>query len=224
VRAQGLGPIDLDVRAGEIVVLAGIDGNGQGPFEELLAGVRAKSAGSLDVLAPPLAVLPGDRQRTGLVLGLSVEENLVLSETARGAGPSEVFRLGLVRPRALRDAARQAIDRFAIRADPRDLVATLSGGNQQKLCVARALRARPGVLVAVNPTRGLDRGAASAVREELRVQARGGTAVLLVSSDLDEGFELGHRIAVWFRGELLDAGPAPTRERIGRLMLGERAA
>lgn len=223
VRAEGLGPIDLDVRAGEIVVLAGIDGNGQGPFEELLAGVRAKTAGSLEVSAPPIAVLPGDRQRAGLVLGLSVEENLVLPEAARGAGASGVFRFGFVRTRALREAARQAIERFAIRAEPRDVVATLSGGNQQKLCVARALRARPGVLVAVNPTRGLDRGAAAAVREELRGRAREGAAVLLVSTDLDEVLELGHRIAVWFRGELLDAGPAPARERIGRLMLGVRA-
>ena len=224
VRAAGLAGIDLELRAGELVALAGIDGNGQGPLEELLAGVRGLEAGSLRVLRPPLALLSGDRHRTGLVLELSVEENLVLPEAALGGEPP-VFTSGLIRRAALRDAAHGAIERFGIKARPEEPARSLSGGNQQKLCVARALRARPGVLVAVNPTRGLDVAATAAVREELRREARAGTAVLLISTELDEVLELGMRIAVLFRGQLLPVAPgAHERAAIGRLMLGEGAA
>src|SRR5262249_56873274 len=130
----------------ELVALAGIDGNGQQPLEELLAGVRAPDAGELEVLHAPLAVLSGDRHRTGLVLELSLAENLVLPEAARGGAPPR-FRSGLVSPAQLEAAAERAIARFAIRARPSDLARTLSGGNQQKLCVARALRPEPGVRV-----------------------------------------------------------------------------
>ncbi len=223
VRVPGLAGIDLELRAGELVALAGIDGNGQGPLEELFAGVRALDAGTLRVLRPPLALLSGDRQRTGLVLDLSVAENLVLPEAARG-GDTQVFRAGIARPSELRFETRAAIERFGIRAGPDDPARSLSGGNQQKLCVARALRARPGVLVAVNPTRGLDLEATAAVREELRREVREGTAVLLISTELDEVLELGQRIAVLFRGRLLPvASDARTRVAIGRLMLGEAA-
>src|SRR5262245_49595234 len=222
VRAAGLGLLDLELRAGEIVALAGIDGNGQGPLEELFAGVRPLEAGALEVARGPLALVSGDRQRTGLVLELSVAENLVLPEAATGGAPPVFGTGGVVRPAELERAADAAIARFAIRAQPPDPARVLSGGNQQKLCVARALRAAPGVLVAVNPTRGLDVAATAAVREELRAQARSGTAVLLVSTELDEVLELGQRIAVLFRGRLLDVPPGErSRAAIGRRMLGE---
>ncbi|HTO09689.1 MAG TPA: ATP-binding cassette domain-containing protein [Myxococcota bacterium] len=221
VTAPGLHGIDLEVEAGEIVALAGIDGNGQQPLEELFAGVRTPEAGALEVLHAPLALLSGDRQRTGLVLELSVAENLVLPEAAQGGAPP-VFHAGLVSPGELAAAAEAAIARFAIRARPSDPARRLSGGNQQKLCVARALRRDPGVLVAVNPTRGLDLAATAAVREELRAQARAAAAVLVISTELDEVLELGQRIFVLFRGRLL---PVPdgehTRAAIGRRMLGE---
>ncbi len=224
VRAGGLAGIDLELRAGELVALAGIDGNGQGPLEEILAGVRALDAGSVRVLRPPHALLSGDRHRTGLVHDRSVDETLVLPEAASGGGPP-VFARGLVRRKALRDAARAAIERFEIKAQPEAAARALSGGNQQKLCVARALRARPGVLVAVNPTRGLDLAATAAVREELRREVRAGTAVLWISTELEEVLELGQRIAVLFRGRLLPVPPdAHTRAAIGRLMLGEGVA
>jgi simple sugar transport system ATP-binding protein len=224
VHAPGLDGVELELRAGELVALAGIDGNGQGPLEELLAGVRALDAGELRVTRGPLALLSGDRHRTGLVLDLSVEENLVLPEAAHGGAPP-VFRAGLVRRAELHRAAAEAIASFDIKARPEDAARALSGGNQQKLAVARALRARPGVLVAVNPTRGLDVAATSAVREALRREARAGTAVLLISTELDEVLELGQRIAVLFRGRLLPVSAAArTRADIGRLMLGEGAA
>jgi simple sugar transport system ATP-binding protein len=224
LRAGRLRGIDLEVRGGEICAVAGIDGNGQGDLEEVLARVRPLESGLLEVLDPPLAVLSGDRQRTGLVLGLDLGENLVLAEAARGGAPP-VFRRGLLRPRALAHEARVALARFAIRGRPDVPARTLSGGNQQKLCVARALRARPRVLVAVNPTRGLDVVSTAAVREELRAQAQGGGAVLLVSTDLEEVLALGTRIAVLFRGRLTTLEPERcTRARIGELMLGEGAA
>ena len=105
-------------------------------------------------------------------------------------------------------------------AAPEAKAAELSGGNQQKLCIARALRGDVGVLVLVNPTRGLDVSSAAAVRDEIRLQVRAGVAVLLVSTDLDETLELADRVAVLFRGTLT---PAPSRDRseLGRLMLGE---
>jgi len=221
--APGLRGLELELRAGELVALAGIDGNGQQPLEELFAGVRALDSGAFELVRPPLALLSGDRHRTGLVLELSLAENLVLPEAARGGAPP-VFRGGLLRMPELESAARAAIVRFGIRARPNDSARALSGGNQQKLCVARALRQQPGVLVAVNPTRGLDVAATAAVREELRAQARAGAAVLVISTELDEVLELGQRIGVLFRGQLL---PVPAGERtraaIGRRMLGESA-
>jgi simple sugar transport system ATP-binding protein len=217
LRARGLDGVDLEVRAGEIVALAGIDGNGQGPLEEVLAGVRPLDSGRIEVLRPPLGLVPGDRQRTGLVLDLSLGENLLLAEAAHGGA--------LLRHTALAAAEADATRRFDIRASPGASARTLSGGNQQKLCIARALRAAPGVLVAVNPTRGLDVVATAAVRAALRAQALAGAAVLLISTELDEVLELGNRIGVLFRGRILqDAAPRPERERIGLLMLGAGAA
>ncbi len=229
LRARGLTTpplvgVDLELRAGEVFAIAGIDGNGQTPLEEVLAGVRVLESGSLELVQPPLALISGDRQRTGLVLGLGLDENLVLEEAARGGAPPE-YRFGLVRPRELRRSASAAIERLGIRAAPDDPVRTLSGGNQQKICVARALRRDPCALIAVNPTRGLDVRATAQVRDELRAQAERGAGLLLISTDLDEVLELANRIAVLFRGQLYPVAPAEhTRERIGELMLGGAAA
>jgi simple sugar transport system ATP-binding protein len=223
VRAPGLRGLDLELRAAEIVAVAGVEGNGQAPLEEILAGVRAPDAGSVEVLRGPLALVPADRQRTGLVLDLSGAENLALHDAAQGGAPP-LFRAGWLSLARLREVAAATFARFAVRGDPEAPARVLSGGNQQKLCVARALQSLPGVLVAVNPTRGLDVAATAAVRDELRAQARRGGAVLLVSTDMDEVLELGQRICVLFRGELLPVEPERrTRERIGERMLGAGA-
>lgn len=221
LHSEGLRGIDLEVSRGEIYALAGIDGNGQEPLEQVLAGVLPASLGTLEILASPLAVVSADRQQTGLVLEMSLAENLVLDEAASGGRPP-AFRAGLVVLAELRRAANAAIERFAIHGQAFRPVRELSGGNQQKVCIARALRHDPGVLVAVNPTRGLDLGATAAVREELREQARGGAGVLLISTDLDEILELGDRIGVLFRGRImpLESG-RPTRAEIGQAMLGQ---
>ncbi len=119
---------------------------------------------------------------------------------------------------------RDAMARFRIQGEPGDPAAVLSGGNQQKLLVARALRELPGVLVAVNPTRGLDIAASTFIRDELRRAALAGVGVLLISTDLEEVLELGNRIGVLFRGRIfpVEAGDG-LRERIGELMLGHAA-
>lgn len=227
VVAEGLAPLDLEVAAGEIVAIAGVEGNGQAALEEGLAGVRPLEAGRIE---GSVALLPGDRQRTGLVLDLSVQENLVLCDAAasrpraRTPAPS-AFAGGLLRPWLRRRRAVEAIARFAIRGTPRAAARTLSGGNQQKLCVARALVGHPLALVAINPTRGLDVRATAAVREALRDEVRAGAAVLLVSTDLDEVLELANRIAVIFRGRLFPVLPGErSRTRIGELMLGRGEA
>jgi simple sugar transport system ATP-binding protein len=224
LRANGLNGIDLELREAEVLAIAGIDGNGQGPLEEVLAGVMPIDSGLLELLRSPLAVLSADRNRTGLVLEFSIAENLALPEAARG-GTEPVFRRGFVRGQELRRAAREAIARFEIQGGETTLARALSGGNQQKLCVARALRGGPRVLVAVNPTRGLDIASSAAVREEIRQRALAGTAVLLISTDLDEVLELANRVSVLFRGRLFSVEPErQTRERIGELMLGEGGA
>ncbi len=221
LRGGGLDGLDLELRAGEVLGLAGIDGNGQRALEEILADVRRPASGTVSVLRPPLALLSGDRQRTGLVLGLSVEENLVLEEAARG-GRAPVFRYGLLRRDVLHEQARAALERLHIRARLGETAGTLSGGSQQKLCVARALRADPGVLALVNPTRGLDVASTAVVRDEIRRQAEAGAAVLLISTDLDEVLELATRIGVLFRGQVTLLDPSERRRaEIGRLMLGD---
>jgi simple sugar transport system ATP-binding protein len=223
LQAGMLRGVDLSLREGEILAIAGIDGNGQGSLEEVLAGVRVLEAGELEVRRSPLAVVAGDRQRSGLVLGLSAEENLILHDAARGGAPP-LFERGFLRRGLLRQLVRDAFSRFDVQGQPDRPAATLSGGNQQRLLLARALRERPAVLVAVNPTRGLDVRGTAFIREELRRAAREGTAVLLISTDLDEVLELGNRISVLFRGTLADVEPQRrTRERIGELMLGRAA-
>jgi simple sugar transport system ATP-binding protein len=225
LRARGLAAgrlrgIDFELRAGEILAIGGIDGNGQDELEQLLAGQRAPEAGALELMRAPLGLLPGDRQRTGLALDLSIEENLAMADAARG-GLWPGFRFGFARPAALRAEAESTIGRYQIRGRPEQTARTLSGGNQQKLAAARALRRDPAVLVAVNPSRGLDAHATARIRDQLRVEARRGTAVLLVSTDLDELLELGTRIAILFRGRLAPVEPERRgRVRIGELMLG----
>jgi simple sugar transport system ATP-binding protein len=222
LRAPGLESVSLDVRAGEILALAGIDGNGQTPLEEVLAGVRRMTSGTVECRVA-LRVLSGDRQRTGLVLDLRVDENLVLPDAAAGGRPP-VFERGRLSRRALRGLAKELLAPYDVRGAPHAPARALSGGNQQKVCVARALRDAPPVLVAVNPTRGLDMAAAAIVREKLVRRAATGGAVLLISTDLDEVLALGTRIAVMFRGRILasDASP-PTRTDLGRMMLGQSA-
>jgi simple sugar transport system ATP-binding protein len=229
--AGALRGVDLTVRAGEIVGIAGVDGNGQSELFEVLAGLRSPSAGTVaiggrnvvrfapeEMIGAGVAAIPPDRRRQGAVQAMSVADNAALNVVLlRGlaAGP-------FLSPAAVRRLAVELVERFAIRADDLDApAADLSGGNLQRLIVARALALSPKLLVAFNPGRGLDIAAARAVYDALDGARTEGSAVLLISTDLDEIIEASDRIAVLYRGRLsppLDA-PVPA-ERLGLLMGG----
>ncbi len=230
-RLRGL---ELALHAGEIVGIAGIEGNGQRELEELLAGLRRPSAGELRVagiaLVPSprtlrragVAHLSGDRESAGLVPGMTVAENFVLKGSY---DDRDCFRRGLFDPRAARAAAAAAIERFSLRPpDPELLVRRLSGGNAQKLAVARELASAPRVLIAIQPTRGLDVGSARFVHEQLLALRAAGAAVLLISSELDEVMALSDRLFALVRGELWPVPAGADRAALGAILLGRRAA
>jgi len=220
IHAEGrtvLHEVTLEVRAGEIVGVAGVEGNGQVPLVQALLGLLPATTGSLSV-PTRLAVIPDDSQREGLVLPLSVAQNLAL----RRYREPPFSRRGWLSPAAWNAHARALMAASDVRAPSPDVaVATLSGGNQQKAVVARELDGNPTVIVAVNPTRGLDVGAAAAVLDRLVAARDRGAAVLLIHSDLDELLAISDRVVVLHDGRLSDSGwPACDRAAIGRLMLG----
>ena len=234
-RLPALRGVSLAVRGGEIFGIAGVDGNGQAELFEILAGARAPQAGSVIVDDGPIqrfdpatlqdagvACVPPDRQRQGVVAAMSVRDNAVLSAPL-------LQRLSpglLTRPAAERSAAQAMVDAYAIKIDGLDApVRSLSGGNVQKLVVARALSLSPRVLVAVSPTRGLDVAASHAVYAAVDAAAASGTAVLLISTDLDEILAHAHRVAVLFRGRLSDVLERPvSTARLSALMAGHGEA
>ena len=225
----------LTVHAGEIVGLAGVAGSGQLELMEALAGVRAAASGSVSVAgvdldsldvaerrAAGLAYVPEDRLHDGLVGTLSVSENLVL-----GASPERGFvsRGWLVRER-VRSEGDEVVAAHDVRPADADIpCASLSGGNQQKVLLARELRSRPKVLLAAEPARGLDFLATAAVHARLRELADGGGGVLFAGTDLPELLEVCDRIVVMFAGGIAgEVRPgADAEERIGLLMAGSAA-
>ncbi|MFL5519855.1 MAG: ABC transporter ATP-binding protein [Gemmatimonadales bacterium] len=209
----------LTVRAGEIVALAGVEGNGQRELLRTIGGVMRARRGSLRV-DRPVAFVPEDRITEGLIPVLSLTENVALG-LARTASWGRGVRLDWA---AAGERTRELIDAFDVKADgPASAAETLSGGNQQKLLIGRALALQPIVLVAENPTRGLDVQATRAVHDRLRDAAARGLAVMIYSSDLDEVLTLGTRVVVMYRGELFEVPPGTSRAAVGRLMLGAGA-
>lgn len=220
-------PVHLELGAGETLVLLAIDGNGADRIAASVAGAeRAKGTVRLAGRALPAgdsrafrraggAFVPADRRREGVVGTLDVAENLVLGD------PGLPFHL---RRSDLDARAAEAIRRFGIRAESRSLARDLSGGNQQKLVLARELGRPPGVLVAVHPTRGLDIASAADVLWRIASAATEGAAVLVVTSDPDEARALGAPIRVVYRGALSDPFPADTPVHVlGRRMAGVAA-
>jgi simple sugar transport system ATP-binding protein len=198
---------DVTLHAGELIGIAAIEGNGQ---RELLRRIAGQQGG-------PVAFVPEDRTTEGLIPAFSLTENVVL-----GLRDDPRWALG---HRLNWDAARagtaRLIGSFGIRAEgPEAPAATLSGGNQQKLILARALEGRPRILVAENPTRGLDIRATAEVHDRLREAARAGVTVIVYSTDLEEVLELGERILVVRRGQVLEAPGGADRRAVGDLMLG----
>jgi ABC-type uncharacterized transport system ATPase subunit len=228
----GLADANLSVRAGEIVGVAGVSGNGQEALANVISGLVAATAGSVTVdgvalTADPRAAvaggvgrIPEDRHRDGVVGDMSVEENLVL-EDLRGPATQ---RRGLLQFRDIRRRAVAAIEAYDVRCPgPTARVRLLSGGNMQKLVLARALIPEPKLVLAAQPSRGLDVGATGAVHARL-IEARSrGAAVLLITEDLDELLALSDRVVVLFHGRLTEAGDNRDLDirRIGLMMAGQ---
>jgi simple sugar transport system ATP-binding protein len=202
--------VSLSVRAGEILGIAAVEGSGQHALLRVLAARKDVTRGQAE-LPPKIGFVPEDRQREGLVLDLSLAENLAL----RGAGR----RTGRIRWRAESAAAEAALREFDVRAlGPAEKARVLSGGNQQKLVLARELSESPDLVVAENPTRGLDIRATRDVHVRLRRAADAGAAVVLYSSDLDEVLALSDRVVAMHAGALTEV--AGDRDSVGRAMLG----
>ncbi len=234
----GLAGVSLTVLEGEIVGVAGVSGNGQGALAALLAGTgprpggRAIIGGAALGSSPRAAMragigrIPEDRHREGVVGSLSIAENLVLEDLDR----SEIRRLGFLRWGAIRARARAAIEAYDVRCPGPDApIRLLSGGNIQKVILARVLDRSPRLILANQPTRGLDIGAAAAVHRRLLSARERGAGIVLISEDIDELLGLSDRIGVMARGRLSPPEPVETLtlERLGLLMGGsteDRAA
>jgi len=224
--------VDLTVRAGEIVGIAGVDGNGQRELAEVLTGLRRLAAGEGTLLGRPLAGLtpagarergvghiPEDRLRRAVVKALTVEENVALGRHSRppfAKGPWLDFA-------GRRERTRQLLAAYDVRPPQPELpLQHLSGGNQQKVVVARELDAQPRLLVVVQPTRGLDIGAVAQVHARLREAREQGAGVLMVSLDLEEVLALSDRVYVLFEGRVTGTFTRPDfdERELGRRMLG----
>jgi simple sugar transport system ATP-binding protein len=239
VGRERLQQVSLTLRAGEIVAVAGVSGNGQAALAGVLNGTHVVSAGTLHYLGAPLpqsnaervqqgiARIPEDRQGTGLVGDLPLWENMVSERLTSAAFSRRFAALRWVRRRAARAHAERIVRRFDVRGGGPDApVRALSGGNMQKLILGRALLAPddgwPRLIVAHQPTWGLDVGAVADVQRELIAARDAGSAVLLISDDLDEVAALGDRIAVMHDGHLTEARPNArwSREALGLAMAG----
>ena len=225
--------VSLTVREGEIVGVAGVDGNGQSELIEALTGLRSVESGTIRVLGRDLTNattrdrldagvghIPEDRQRRGLVLEFSVAENIALHDYRKEPDS----KWGWLFPRVLIDLARRLIKEFDVRGGgPTTPAGALSGGNQQKVVAAREVNRDPKVLIAAQPTRGLDVGAIEFLHRRLVEERDEGRGILLVSLELDEVLSLSDRILVIYEGEIVgEHGADVSEEELGVEMLGGR--
>ncbi len=235
--ASGLKDVSLTLRAGEIVGIAGVSGNGQRELADVVAGVLTPTAGTIAIdgaeIARPtprrmqalhVGRVPEDRMAIGMIGALPLAESMALP----WVGSPPFSRRGILDRRAIRQFASDQIERFDIRTSgPEARTGALSGGNLQKALLAREIAHDPKILLAAQPTRGIDVGATEFIHGQfLALRARGG-AVLLISEDLEEIFQLSDRIAVMYGGRILADMPVEeaTVERVGLLMAGvEQAA
>ncbi len=223
--------VDLEVRAGEVLGIAGVQGNGQTELVEAVMGLRPVAAGTVTLAGEPVTgrrtkeilragvgYVPEDRSVDGLVKEFTVAENLVLDIYDR---PPFGNRF-VLRPTSVAASAKERIGQFDVRTSSAEAaVGTLSGGNQQKVIVAREMSRPLKLFIASQPTRGLDVGSIEFIHNRVVHERDAGTAVLLVSSELDEVQSLADRIAVMYRGQILAVVPPETpREEIGLLMAG----
>ena len=229
---SALKDLNLVVRQHEILGMAGISGNGQRELAEILFGLRNPTAGSIKVNGkrlkfgrPASAIglkmgrIPEDRMGTGLMMDLTVEENLIL-ETHNSA---EFQRFGLMKAGRIRRFSDDLIKAYDIKTAGREAVTkSLSGGNLQKVMLARELSGRPAAVVAAQPTRGLDVGAMEYIHQRILQERDRGAGILLISEDLDEVFNLSDRIVVMYEGTVMGevACKDASREQVGLWMSG----
>jgi simple sugar transport system ATP-binding protein len=229
--------LNLSVRRGEIVGLAGVDGNGQTELVEVLTGLRKADSGQVTVLGRDvfnktpketfesgISSIPADRQKHGLILDFSNEDNMILQHY----NEEPYAKKGILNRKNIRDHATELMEKFDVR--PRGTEGapsgTLSGGNQQKVIIAREVTNDKDLLIAVNPTRGLDVGAIEFVHKYLVEQRNKNYAVLLVSFELDEIMGLSDRIEVIFDGQITGSVPGKNADEkeLGYLMAGGKRA
>jgi simple sugar transport system ATP-binding protein len=229
---EGLRGVSFEIHAGEILGLAGVSGNGQRELAECLGGLRKVSAGRVllagqDVThaspherrAAGQAYIPEERMRDGAIREFSVLENIFLHDHTAPA----YARWGFLNPAAMRAQAAALVQRFSVKTPELDTpLKNLSGGNIQKLILARELSRQPRVLIAAQPTRGVDIGATEYIHQQLLAQRAAGTAILLISEDLDEILALSDRIAVIYEGAIMAILPRgqATPAALGLLMAG----
>jgi len=229
--------VSFNVQRGEILAIAGVQGNGQTELAEALLGLRPviKGSGAIaikdqvrkpqasvrDVLDSGVGFIPEDRKKDGLVSEFTIAENLMLD-----ASYKSVFTRGFnINFAARKKISRELVERFDVRTPSADhLAGKLSGGNQQKVVVARELYRNVDILIASQPTRGVDVGSIEFIHEQLVAERDAGKAVILISTELDEVLALADRIAVMYRGQIVGiVGPETSREQLGKMMAGVAA-
>ncbi len=225
--------VSFNVYAGEVLGIAGVEGNGQTEMAEVLSGLKPPTTGETFINGESIlghgprrirqagvAHIPEDRLTNGVSLDSSIAENLVVDRYYR----PPFTRNGIMNPRIIREQAQELMQEFDIRAAGYDSpIGSLSGGNMQKVVVAREFSSEPVLLIAAQPTRGIDIGASEFVRRQLVEKRNEGKAVLLISADLAEVMSLADRIAVMYKGRIagiFDNGPHLTEEELGLYMLG----
>jgi len=219
------------VRAGEIVGIAGVDGNGQTELIDAITGLRKIERGKVriagkdlahatarDVLDSAIGHIPEDRQRRGLVLQFSIAENIALHDFRKPPNS----RLGWLSPKRMDARAKTLLSEYDVRGGDADTpAASLSGGNQQKCVIARELSSDPRVLIAAQPTRGLDVGAIEFVHRRLVEERDKGRAILLVSLEMEEIRSLSDRVLVIYEGAIVaEMPPTASEEEFGIAMTG----
>ena len=224
--------LSLEVRSGEVLGIAGVSGNGQRELAEAISGLRKLKSGQVMIDGKPiagggplaarqagLAYVPEERMRDGVVGDFNIMENMILLDH----NEESFCRHGFLRFANIHRACRKLVDDYTVKTPTLETpVKNLSGGNIQKLIMARELSVDPKVLIAAQPTRGVDIGAAEYIHRRLVKQRSRGTATVVISEDLDEVMALSDRIAVMFEGRIMGIveGEQATRERIGLLMAG----
>ena len=231
----GLRGVSLDVRSGEILGIAGVSGNGQRELAETIAGLRKVVDGRIllegkdvtglaagELTNRMLSYIPEERMRDGMIKEFSVSENMILREHQK----MPYSQYGFLHLHDIALHTDELISRFDVKTPSRDTLAkNLSGGNIQKVVLARELSRNPRTIVAAQPTRGLDIGATEYVRKQLLVERNKGAAILLISEDLDEIITLSDRIAVIYEGQIMDiiSCEDATPQKLGLLMAGVRS-